>query len=148
MAINGKDITASGELPAIVSGMAPGETAKLQIWRGGNTRQIDVKVGQFTDEKLASADQPEAAKGRLGVVVRPLTPEEKRRTDAGGVVVQDVAGAAAKAGIKTGDIVLSVNGERITGTEQLRDLVTKAGKRIAVLVERGESRIFIPVDLG
>ena len=148
LAINGKDITASGELPAIVSGMAPGESAKLQVWRSGNTRQIDVKVGQFSDEKVASADQPEAAKGRLGVVVRPLTPEEKRRTDASGVVVQDVAGAAAKAGIKAGDIVLSVNGERITGTEQLRDLVTKAGKRIAVLVERGESRIFIPVDLG
>ena len=148
LAINGKDIAASGELPAIVSGMAPGETANLQIWRSGNTRQIDVKVGQFSEEKVASADQPEAAKGRLGVVVRPLTPEEKRRTDASGVVVQDVAGAAAKAGIKAGDIVLSVNGERITGTEQLRDLVTKAGKRIAVLVERGESRIFIPVDLG
>ena len=148
LAINGKDITASGELPAIVSGMAPGESAKLQVWRSGNTRQIDVKVGQFSDDKVASAEQPEAAKGRLGVVVRPLTPEEKRRTDASGVVVQDVAGAAAKAGIKAGDIVLSVNGERITGTEQLRDLVTKAGKRIAVLVERGESRIFIPVDLG
>jgi serine protease Do len=149
LAINGKDIAASGELPAIVSGMAPGESAKLQVWRNGNARQIDVKVGQFNDEKVASADQPEAAKGRLGVVVRPLTPEEQRRAEiSGGVVVQDVAGAAAKAGIKAGDIVLSVNGERITGTEQLRDLVTKAGKRIAVLVERGESRIFIPVDLG
>ncbi len=147
-AINGKDIAASGELPAIVSAMAPGESARLQVWRSGGMRQIDVKVGQFSDEKVASADQPEAAKGRLGVVVRPLTPEEQRRTDASGVVVQDVAGAAAKAGIKAGDIVLSVNGERITGTEQLRDLVTKAGKRIAVLVERGESRIFIPVDLG
>ncbi len=149
LAINGKDIAASGELPAIVSGMAPGESAKLQVWRNGSARQIDVKVGQFSDEKVASADQPEAAKGRLGVVVRPLTPEEQRRAEiSGGVVVQDVAGAAAKAGIKAGDIVLSVNGERITGTEQLRDLVTKAGKRIAVLVERGESRIFIPVDLG
>ena len=149
LAINGKEITSSGELPAIVSGMAPGESAKLQVWRNGNAREIDVKVGQFSEEKVASADQPEAAKGRLGVVVRPLTPEEQRRAEVnGGVVVQDVAGAAAKAGIKAGDIVLSVNGERITSTEQLRDLVTKAGKRIAVLVERGDSRIFIPVDLG
>ena len=149
LAINGKEITSSGELPAIVSGMAPGESAKLQVWRNGNAREIDVKVGQFSEEKVASAEQPEAAKGRLGVVVRPLTPDEQRRAEVnGGVVVQDVAGAAAKAGIKAGDIVLSVNGERITSTEQLRDLVTKAGKRIAVLVERGDSRIFIPVDLG
>lgn len=148
LGINGKSIGASGELPAIVAGMAPGETAKLQVWRAGAGREIDVKVGVFADEKVASADAPQAAKGRLGVVVRPLTPEEQRRSDGGGVVVQDVAGAAAKAGIKAGDIVLSVNGERITGTEQLRDLVSKAGKRIAVLVERGESRIFIPVELG
>ncbi len=149
LSINGKDITASGELPAIVSAMTPGETAKLQVWRSGAARQIDVPVGQFQDEKVASAEAPQAAKGRLGVVVRPLTPEEQRRSDnAGGVVVQDVAGAAAKAGIKAGDVVLSVNGERITGTEQLRDLVNKAGKRIAVLVERGNSRIFIPVELG
>ena len=147
LGINGKSIVSSGELPAVVAGMGAGETAKLQVWRAGASREIDVKVGVFADEKIASADAPQAAKGRLGVVVRPLSPEEQRRSD-GGVVVQDVAGAAAKAGIKAGDIVLSVNGERISSTEQLRDLVNKSGKRIAVLVERGESRIFIPVELG
>jgi serine protease Do len=147
LAINGKEIAGSGELPAIVSAMTPGETAKLQVWRSGAARQIDVPVGQFQEEKVASADAPQAAKGRLGVVVRPLNPGEQRGSD-GGVVVQDVAGAAAKAGIKPGDVVVAVNGERITGTEQLRDLVNKAGKRIAVLVERGNSRIFIPVELG
>ena len=115
----------------------------------GLDRQIDVQVGKFGDEQLASNDTPEAAKGRLGVVVRPLTPEEQRRADvSNGVVVQNVAGAAAKAGIKAGDIVLSVNGEAITSTEQLRNLVTKADKRIAILVDRGNARIFIPVDLG
>ena len=149
LAINGKDITSSSELPAIVSSMTPGEQAKLQVWRKGGTRQIDVQVGKFGDEQLASNDTPEAAKGRLGVVVRPLTPEEQRRADvSNGVVVQNVAGAAAKAGIKAGDIVLSVNGEAITSTEQLRNLVTKADKRIAILVDRGNARIFIPVDLG
>jgi len=147
LGINGKSIASSGELPAVVAGMAAGESAKLQVWRAGASREIDVKVGVFADEKIASNDAPQAAKGRLGVVVRPLNPGEQRGSD-GGVVVQDVAGAAAKAGIKAGDIVLSVNGEKITGTEQLRELVSKAGKRIAVLVERGESRIFIPVELG
>ena len=83
------------------------------------------------------------------MTLRPLTPDEQRRAEVnGGVVVQNVAGAAAKAGIQPGDIVLSVNGEAITSTEQLRSLVTKAEKRIAVLVDRGNARIFIPVDLG
>ena len=149
LSINGKEIASSNELPAIVSSMKPGEQAKLQVWRKGETRPVDVAVGTFGDEKLASNDAPEAAKGRLGVVVRPLTPEEQRRSDvSNGVVVQNVAGAAAKAGIQPGDIVIAVNGEAISSTEQLRSLISKAGKRIAVLVDRGNARIFIPVDLG
>ena len=149
LGINGKQISSSVELPAIVSAMTPGSQAKLEVWRKGGSRQIEVKVGQFSDEKVASNDTPDAAKGRLGVVVRPLNTEEKQRAEVdNGVVVEKVAGAAAKAGIKTGDIVLSVNGEAITSTEQLRNIVTKAEKRIAVLVDRGNARIFIPVDLG
>ncbi len=149
LSINGKEIASSNELPAIVSSMKPGEQAKLQVWRKGETRPVYVEVGKFADEKLASTDGPEAAKGRLGVVVRPLTPEEQRRSDvSNGVVVQNVAGAAAKAGIQPGDIVIAVNGEAISSTEQLRNLISKAGKRIAVLVDRGNARIFIPVDLG
>jgi serine protease Do len=149
LSINGKEIASSNELPAIVSSMKPGEQAKLQVWRKGETRPVYVEVGKFADEKLASTDGTEAAKGRLGVVVRPLTPEEQRRSDvSNGVVVQNVAGAAAKAGIQPGDIVIAVNGEAISSTEQLRNLISKAGKRIAVLVDRGNARIFIPVDLG
>jgi serine protease Do len=149
LAINGKEISSSSELPAIVSSMTPGEQARLQVWRKGGARQVDVQVGKFGDEQVASSDTPEAAKGRLGVVVRPLTAEEQRRANvSSGVVVQNVAGAAAKAGIQPGDIVLSVNGEAITSTEQLVGIVTKADKRIAILVDRGNSRIFIPVDLG
>jgi len=64
------------------------------------------------------------------------------------VLVQNASGAAAKAGIQPGDIILSVNGERITGVEQLKALLAKAGKKVAILIERGDSRLFVPVDLG
>ena len=149
LGVNGKDISTANELPVIVAGIPPGETARLQIWRKGSTRQIDVQVGSLKDEKVASNDGAGAEKGRLGVAVRDLTPEERSQADLkGGVVVQNVAGAAAKAGIQPGDIVLSINGEPITKSEQLRALVAKAGKRIAVLIERGDARIFVPVDLG
>ena len=149
LGINGKEVVNSSELPAIVASIAPGDAASLQIWRKGSARQIDVQVGKFSDEKVASNDSPEVAKGRLGVVVRSLTPEERRSTElSGGVVVQEVAGAAARAGIQAGDVILSLNDQRITSAEQLRSVVAKAGKRVAVLVERGDSRIFVPIDLG
>ena len=149
LGVNGKDIGSANELPVIVASIPPGETARLQIWRKGSTRQVDVQVGALKDEKVASNDDAGAEKGRLGVAVRDLTPEERSQADLkGGVVVQNVAGAAARAGIQPGDIVLSINGEPITKSEQLRALVAKAGKRIAVLIERGDARIFVPVDLG
>jgi len=149
LGVNGKDIGSANELPVIIANMPPGETAKLQIWRKGNTREVDVQVGNLNSEKLASNDRSEADKGRLGVAVRELTPEERSQADSkGGVVVQNVAGAAAKAGIQPGDIVLSINGEPVTKTEQLRALVAKAGKHIAVLIERDAARIFVPIDLG
>ena len=149
LGINGKEIISSSELPVIVATIFPGETAKLQVWRKGNTRQIDVQVGTFSDEKVASKDTPEADKGRLGVSVRSLTPEEQRQEEVtGGVVILSVTGAAARAGIQPGDIVLSINGEPIAKAEQLRALVAKAGKRIALLIERDDARLFVPVDLG
>ncbi len=149
LGINGQEIGSSSELPAIVAVIPPGDTAKLQVWRKGNTRQIDVQVGKFGDEKVASKESSEADKGRLGVSVRALTPEEQKQAEVtGGVIVQSVSGAAARAGIQPGDIVLSVNGETITKAEQLRALVAKAGKRIALLVQRGDGRLFVPIDLG
>jgi serine protease Do len=149
LGINGKAIDSSGELPVIVANIAPGETAALNVWRQGNERRIDVKIGRKDDENVARDDAPSAEKGRLGVAVRELTPDERRQVDfKGGVVVEDVAGAAARAGIQPGDVVLSVNGEPISGAEELRALLAKAGKRVALLVGRGDARIFVPIDLG
>ncbi|HXE38583.1 MAG TPA: PDZ domain-containing protein, partial [Azonexus sp.] len=149
LAINGKEIFNSGELPAIVAGMSAGETVKLQVWRKGAARDINVRIVSFSDQKLAAAEPRENDKGRLGVAVRSLTPEEQQQAEVkGGVLVQKVSGPAARAGIQPGDIIVSVNGEPVKGAEQLRALLAKAGKRIALLVERDDSRIFVPVDLG
>lgn len=147
--INGKEINAANELPGIVATISPGQTAKLQIWRNGKAQTIDVQVGKFADDKVAASATPESVKGRLGVAVRALTLEEQRQAEIkGGVLVQEVSGAAERSGIRPGDIIVSINGEHVGSPEQLRSLIAKAGKRIAVLVERGDARIFIPVDLG
>ena len=45
-------------------------------------------------------------------------------------------------------VILSINGEAVNDTEQLRQLIGKSGKKVALLIERGKARLFVPVELG
>ena len=57
-------------------------------------------------------------------------------------------GAAANAGVQPGDVLLSVNGRPVNTVEQVRDVVEKSAKSVALLIQRGPDKIFIPVRLG
>ena len=148
LSFNGKELSSSGELPPLVADIPPGQSARMQVWRKGGSRDLEVKVGAMKDEKTAAADSKETTAGKLGLAVRPLSVEERKRIDGkSGLVVQNVTGAAARAGIRPGDVILSVNGEPVGSAEQLRSLVSKASKRVALLVQRDDARLFVPVDL-
>ena len=149
MSLNGKEIQSSNELPPLVAAIRPGDNAKMQIWRKGGMREITVKVGGVKEEKAVSAESKETAQNKLGLALRALTPEERRQLDGkGGLLVENVSGAAARAGIRPGDVVLSVNGETVTTVEQLRAQVAKASKRVALLIKRRDAKLFVPIDLG
>jgi serine protease Do len=147
--VNGKDLKDSSALPAQIGNLKPGASARLQIVRKGVTRDIEVSVGTLKDAKVAAKVSGQAEKGRLGLAVRPLAPEEQKQAGVeGGLVVEEVAGPAARAGIQAGDVILSLNGTPVKDAEQLRELVSKSGKHVALLVQRDEARIFVPVELG
>jgi serine protease Do len=146
---NDKEITSSSQLPVLVADTAPGTTAKLEVMRKGGTRHIDVTVGQLSSAKVASADVAGQPHGRLGVVVRRLDPDEQKQAGvSGGLIVENATGPAANAGIQPGDMILSLNGTPVKSVEQLKQLLAKAGKHVALLVQRDEAKIFVPVDLG
>jgi len=146
---DGKEVADSAQLPARVAEMKPGSTAKLEIIRKGSTKELSVTVGELKDGKVAAASSGQHEQGRLGVAVRPLNADEQRQSGVNeGLLVEDVSGAAARAGIQPGDVILSVNGTSIHSVDQLRSLVSKAGKHVAILVQREDARIFVPVDLG
>ncbi len=150
--IDDKPISRSSDLPPLVAGMRPGTRANLEIWRKGETRRVATTIAELKPEKEAMAAPEESSsvdKGRLGLAVRPLTPEERKQADvSGGLVVQQATGAAARAGLRPDDIVLSFNGEPVKSVDQLRSLVSKSGKHAALLIERNGAKIFIPLDLG
>jgi serine protease Do len=147
--LNGREVTDSGQLPAEIAAMKPGTTVRLEVLQKGMRDDVNVTVGELKDTQVASADMGTPGHGRLGLTVRPLTPEERSEAgDNGGVLVEEASGAATRAGIRPGDVIVSVNGTPIKSAQQLRELVRKAGHRIALLVQRDDVKIFVPVDLG
>jgi serine protease Do len=149
LALNGQEVSGSSDLPPRVAKLQPGSTAKLDVWRDHRRREIDVKLGELNEKPAARAENDGAHDDRLGLAVRPLTPDEQQQAGVqGGVIVQDAQGPAARAGIQPGDVLVAVNGTPVTDVQQLKQLVSKSGKHVALLVDRGDARIFVPVDIG
>jgi serine protease Do len=150
LAFDGKTIDDSISLPMLVANAKPGKSVPVRVWRDGKETSLDVTVGTMPNDKVASADNPSGTdSGKLGLVVRPLTPEERQQSHVqGGLVVEEAGGAAAEAGVQAGDVILALNNEPVKSVQQLRGLVEKAGKHVALLVQRDEAKVYVPIDLG
>jgi len=149
LSMDGKPVVRIGELTARVSARKPGEQATLQVWRDGAERKIEITVGEMQTEKVALGEKGGSEHAKLGVVVRPLAKDERRAAQVdGGLVVEDVDGAAERAGLRPGDIILSANGESVSSVEALRAKVAKADRNVALLVQRDGNRLFVPVQVG
>jgi len=149
--INGRDVNRTLDLSGYVAELKPGTAAKLEVWRKGTQREITVTLGEMKGPKLASGAAGEVNQGRLGVAVRALTPEEQKAAGvSGGLLVEDVNanGAAGRAGVQPGDIILALNSTPVISAEQLQGMIAKSAKHAALLVRREDAKIFVPVDLG
>lgn len=145
-AVNGRAIDDSVDMPVIIGSMAPGSIAKLSIIRNNKDMTLDVKVEEAPNESASSNASKTSAANKLGVTVRPLNDEEKAKAETEGLLVTESTGAARKAGIREGDIIVNVNGVKIKKTDDLARVLEK-NKNLRVLVQRRDGRIFIPVRL-
>jgi serine protease Do len=151
--VSERDIERSGELAAVVTRLRPGAEAKLLVWRDKQQHEFTVRVGEIEQQSARAAPAARAAPvggsedaTGLGLRVRPLSPEEKGQLDtAGELVIERASGAAAAAGAQPGDIILGVNGRPVGSVKELRASVKEAGNNVALLLQRGDDQLFIPV---
>jgi serine protease Do len=153
LSVDGRTIENYNELAGLISRIQPGREAKLQVWRDGKARDMDVHVVKLDEPGMLNAKAQGAAPNEnsswLGLAARPLTPQEKQQAQTdGSLVVEDANGPAAAAGIRPGDIVLGVNGKPVRSIAELRAAAKKTDKSIALLIQRDDARLFVPIQPG
>jgi serine protease Do len=146
---NGAAIADAGQLSVRVNATAPGDKATIDLVRDGKPMTVTATIGSANDEVVAKNGEAAPQGAHLGMKLRPLTPDERSQAGvSGGLLVTESGGHAADAGIQRGDVVLSVNGTPVDSVAQLSGLVHKGESQVALLIQRGETRIFVPVELG
>ena len=148
--VDGQPIVASGDLPALIGQATPGAKVTLEVWREGKREELTARLGDASEKKAVQAKADDAAgKGRLGLALRPLQPQEKREAGvAGGLVVEGANGPAALAGVQPGDLLIGIDGKPVQSIEQVREVMAGSGKSVALLIQRDGNKIFVPVRVG
>jgi serine protease Do len=148
-AVNGETIVRSGDLSSRIALASPGDVLHLRVWRDKTALEVAAKLGRAEDDAAGAVDTlPAPPPGELGLQLRALTPPERAqvRVD-GGLVVESVSGAAARAGLLPGDLVLGVDGVRVRSVDEVRKLLDRRPRSVALLIERDGRRLFVPVAL-
>ena len=148
--VNGKVIDHSYDLPSVISELTPGTEARLGVWHDRKATEVTVKTVLLEDTPAQAAKSSgEDGGGKLGLAVRALKPDEQQELHTHGkLVVEDVTGPALAAGLQAGDVVLGVNGANVSSVADLKREVARAGHSVALLIQREDAQIYIPVDLG
>jgi serine protease Do len=138
---NGNPVDEASSLPVLVARTAPGDDAKVRLWRDGKERTLSVEVGAMPGDKasVAAAGTPSADAGKLGLTLRQGDQ---------GLIVENAAGPAASAGVRPGDVILALNNKPVKSVDELRGLLDKAGEHVALLVQRGEAKMYLPIEVG
>ena len=151
---DGKPVNTSEDLPRIVGGTKPGSRVTVQVWRNKATRDLQVAVAEIAEDRSTrqargGKPQPPAAV-QFGMGLADLTDAQRKELKIeGGVLVDNVEGAAARAGLRRGDVILAVNNQDVRSVEQFRQLMGgfEKGRIVALLVRRGGNSLYIPFRL-
>ncbi|MEY4266291.1 MAG: hypothetical protein RIS90_826 [Pseudomonadota bacterium] len=148
-AFNGRAVTHYGDLSECIGDAAPGQTVRLSIWRDRTAHELMVRFGQIRErERPVGAPLAQAPPGEPGLALRTLNAQELAATRLrGGLLVQTVAGPAARAGLRPGDLLLAVNSTPVSAVTEVEAIVHGRPGRMALLIQRGDDRAFVLINL-
>ncbi len=149
VAFNGEPVARMSELPPLVGRTLVGDVAKLEVVRGGETRVVEVTIGELPGDEVVQVTvvEPPVDESLLGLTVIDIEPADLASLELdNGVLVKDIeSGPGSRAGIRAGDIVTQFNGLPVESVERFRALVEAmpADRSVPVLIRRGERSLFL-----
>ncbi len=153
---DGKAIGVSADLPRAVGATKPGKIAAVEILRKGSAKTLNIGVGEMPSDGSETAVPSTKPNGKveankIGLTLKELTVQQKKKLNGkNGLLVVESVGAAAQAGIRRGDVILGLNNNESQSVEQFNKQINAvaAGKTVAVLVQRGESTLYVPIKVS
>jgi len=145
--VDGKVIEKSADLPRLVGSIKPGTRSTLSVFRRGSTRDLMVTIGEVEPEKTASRREREekppatSAAQPFGLTVSELSEGQKKELKLrGGVRVDAAVESAARAGLREGDVILSLANIEIASVRDFEAVLGRIDKSkpLNVLFRRGE----------
>lgn len=154
LSFNGEVLPGSEALPPLVGNTDPGERVRLSLLRGGERLDAEVTIGVLAadneEDLLGSAAPPSESerKGSLGLRIESLSAGDRQREEvlSGGVLVVEVdEGAARDAGLRSGDVILSIAGSNVDSPERFDEVVQRLtpGQQVPMLVQRRGTPLFL-----
>lgn len=151
----GHKVIHSSDLPPVV-GMTPvGEKVTVEILREGKLKTLKIVLGELPDDDqaLASATPKTSEESRINIVVSDIDDQMRNKLEVkeNGVLVKKVnSGAARKAGIRRGDVILMINNVDVTDTAQFKQLVDNlpTAKSVPLLVQRRGGPVFLALKIS
>lgn len=150
---DGKHIEDSQDLPVKVAATPVGEEVQVTVLRGGKKEQLLVKVGKLASDDFKLSSSSHQTEGKWGMQLHELSPQMEERygisADTGVAVVGvDPEGAAAKAGIHQGDVIVEVNRNTVKSIDDVKKSISQAKDkdRLLLLVQRQSGKFYIPLE--
>jgi serine protease Do len=147
--VNGRAIESARDLTRIIGRMAPGETARIVLWREGRKKEVSVEVGRRDKQLAQKQEQKPSEAGVQGMHLRTLTSMEARSLgleSPKGLVLTEIkqGSPAQQAGLRPGDVILQANGQIVTEVSQLKAVIERAREKgvVLLLINRKGQNLF------
>ncbi len=155
---DGKVVEKSSDLPRMVGATKPGTRATVTVFRRGVSKDLTVTIAEIEADKSVKASvekegksTPSAAAKLLGLSVSEVTDAQKKELKIkGGVMVEAAAEAAARAGVREGDVIVSVGNTVVANIKDFENALGKTdrSKPFAIVVHRGEMAHIVVIRPG